>query len=343
MLLNLQILRAVAAFMVVCVHLDEILSGLGLPVWGHGGVHLFFVISGFIMVHATHEKNVTPASFLINRTARIVPIYWLLTFAVFMLAITVPSLFKATTANFTDLIKSLFFIPYLKASGLIQPLLFVGWSLNYEMFFYALFAVALMLPKRSHGYIFLLTVLALLSGFGALTEPQNAVMRFYTDPVMMHFAFGVLLALAAKGIPEHASDKVKAAVFIMGALFLAVVWRGDISNDATKAILISGLASAIVVACALALETWGIRVNSQIGLTLGAASYSIYLIHPFVTQAFQKAVSVLEIEGVGLAIMLLLCLTSVGVIGVIFYRVIELPLSALAKTKLKTFSVAYGK
>src|SRR5687767_4907064 len=80
---NIQVLRAVAALLVVFVHLDGFLRVLGLRPFGHGGVDLFFVISGFIMVYTTRGRPITPAAFLLNRITRIAPIYWLITLAVF--------------------------------------------------------------------------------------------------------------------------------------------------------------------------------------------------------------------------------------------------------------------
>ena len=69
------------------------------------------------------------------------------TIGVFILAVAAPGLVKATSANFDELIKSLLFVPFAKENGLVQPTLFVGWTLNYEMMFYALFAAALFLRR----------------------------------------------------------------------------------------------------------------------------------------------------------------------------------------------------
>ena len=74
--------------------------------------------------------------FFRRRVLRIVPPYWFFTILLYLAALRIPQLMGATRANLPDLLKSLFFIPFTKDSGLIQPLLFIGWSLNYEMFFY---------------------------------------------------------------------------------------------------------------------------------------------------------------------------------------------------------------
>jgi exopolysaccharide production protein ExoZ len=80
---NVQALRAIAAILVVFVHLDKLLAGIGASTFGAGGVDIFFVISGFIMVYTTMGRQPSPLSFMANRIARIVPIYWAITLVSF--------------------------------------------------------------------------------------------------------------------------------------------------------------------------------------------------------------------------------------------------------------------
>ena len=135
---NIQVLRFIAAFSVMMVH---------LPVFKFGawGVDIFFVISGFIMMYITEHNN---KNFLIKRIIRIVPLYWLLTLAVFLIAFLKPEILNNTTANFEHLLKSLFFIPFNKNEAGHFPILFLGWTLNYEIIFYILFAFTIVVFKR---------------------------------------------------------------------------------------------------------------------------------------------------------------------------------------------------
>src|SRR3954451_25277970 len=101
------------------------------PVGGCGWlVNLFFVISGFIMVYTTFSRPTRPAEFLCNRIARIVPLYWLMTLGTYSIAFVAPTLLQATSTNPLELLKSLFFVPFVKSNGLVQPVLFLGWTLN---------------------------------------------------------------------------------------------------------------------------------------------------------------------------------------------------------------------
>ena len=122
---SIQLLRFLAALAVIGVHLPLINAG-GF------GVDIFFFISGFIISYVTIRGR---DHFLLKRIIRVVPIYWLLTFGVFGLAAIAPTLLNNTTADLVHLAKSLFFVPFDKNGSGLFPVLFVGWTLNYEMFF----------------------------------------------------------------------------------------------------------------------------------------------------------------------------------------------------------------
>ena len=122
----------------------------GFWLFGQAGVDIFFVISGFIMWVTTHDRPTTPLRFMTNRIVRIVPLYWLITLAVAAMAFAVPSLFRGVVLTPEHVIKSLLFIPhyYPGMPTRVWPLLLPGWTLNYEMVFYLVFAIALLLPRR---------------------------------------------------------------------------------------------------------------------------------------------------------------------------------------------------
>ncbi|CAN7414150.1 acyltransferase family protein [Phenylobacterium sp. LjRoot219] len=115
MLLNLQMLRALAAYLVVLVHAEPLAVRAGLPErslhFGASGVDLFFVISGMIMVITTADRRHTPLSFLRDRLTRIAPLYWAITLAVFAMAWVAPALLQSTTADPVHLLKSMAFVP----------------------------------------------------------------------------------------------------------------------------------------------------------------------------------------------------------------------------------------
>ena len=157
---SVQALRALAALLVVFEHVD-------MAKVGAFGVDIFFVISGFVIAYVSRTD--TPARFMLKRLFRIIPLYWSATVLVFLVACLAPWALKSTTNDLGDLIKSLLFIPYMKDSGAVQPVLFLGWTLNYEMFFYAIFAVSMVIWPKMPAIPATVAILSLIV-FGLVFE-----------------------------------------------------------------------------------------------------------------------------------------------------------------------------
>lgn len=125
MISNIQILRAIAAILVVAFHAVPTAKSYQLStdffykidVWGSAGVDIFFVISGFIMIYIQNKKNKTPAEFMKDRIERIAPLYWFLTLSFSFLLFIFPSAFNVWAFDFKTLINSLFFINYLTSGN----------------------------------------------------------------------------------------------------------------------------------------------------------------------------------------------------------------------------------
>lgn len=287
MLNNVQVLRAIAACFVLAAHTFQ---GLNEPhvdgAWGFGvyGVDLFFVISGFVMVYTTARKPVTPAAFFSNRVIRIVPLYWALTFLVYALVIVAPSLFKATSSDPVELLKSLFFVAFEKSNGQVQPTLFLGWTLNYEMFFYALFAAGLTIRSVKTRVLTICAVLALLALIGGTVPADAPVAHFYTSSLMLEFGYGMLIGLVYERIGSRPSSLATGAVLIAIGLAFLVLGPRDFGD---LRFLTAGLPAAAVVWGAISLEVRGWRITSPALLLLGAASYSLYLTHMFPVGAIE--------------------------------------------------------
>jgi exopolysaccharide production protein ExoZ len=176
---SLQILRAVAATSVVYFHIGRSpLAPIPSPiaVFGSFGVDIFFVISGFVMAMVVANGH-SARSFAIGRLTRIVPLYWILTTCLLLLAAVKPDLLIATTANLPNYLKSLFFIPYFKENGSLTPMLAVGWTLNYEMFFYLCIWISLVLVKRFYIQSTIIFV-AVCYCFASIVPQHNAMSSF---------------------------------------------------------------------------------------------------------------------------------------------------------------------
>lgn len=338
-LYNVQVLRGLAAIGVIFSHL----SGLYADFFHVGqdagaGVDIFFVISGFIMVYTTRNRAIGPAPFMTDRIIRIVPLYWLVTLAMFVIAVIAPRILHSTDTNLTDLLKSLFFVPYLKSSGLVVPVLLVGWTLNYEMFFYLVFALWLALPNKIIGASGAALSLLCLVGIGAMIQPVDPIAQFYTNPIMLEFALGMMIGLLQPHLPArmHFAIKLPMTLLVLASLLIVFALPGMFPNVST--FLVCGLPATFIVGSAVALERWGWTVESNLLLLMGNASYAIYLTHMFVLGAIDTVVSHWHLGGFGVLAVVIAAMLSACAAGVVVHYSVEQPLSRFCKS----FRRAYG-
>jgi exopolysaccharide production protein ExoZ len=289
---GVQILRFVAAMLVAAMHITQAISihipGLGDGhYWAPGtaGVDIFFVISGFVMAMSTRTlPDRGPARkragwvFMKRRLLRIVPLYWFYTFLKAALVLALPALAVKSSIEPTHLAASLLFVPMMSPWGLVQPVLPVGWTLNFEMLFYTVFAVAIAIGAPRIRFC----LLVFLSLFLAGQTFRGAVpLVFYAQSIIFEFVLGVGVAqvLMRYGTP-HAAVGVLLA--LAGFVFMfGFDWRTDGERLAPW-----GVGAAAVVLGTVWLESWIARAPGAKQLSfLGDASYSIYLSHPFVVPA----------------------------------------------------------
>jgi len=282
---NIQVLRAFAATVVVVFH-----TGFAFPFmrpFGSFGVDVFFVISGYIMARILDPESDSSSDFFFRRRLlRIVPPYWFLTILLYLVALRVPALMGSTRADFSDLLKSLFFIPFTKESGLIQPLLFLGWSLNYEMFFYLALAIGLLISKRYAawfgGGIVLVTMLACIP-FAAQSVPA----QFYSREIILEFLLGILSYYLCRAVPDLTARKLRipALVTCFAAGLLLILIQGYLPTNLFSAVhsrtLTLGVAAFFLVTSAslLSQANWDTKIAWLV--LIGDASYILYLIHPY--------------------------------------------------------------
>jgi len=274
-----QALRAVACLLVVIYHARLAAGGsAAIRAWPNGaaGVDLFFVISGYVMVASSPGLAARPDGwrvFLVRRLRRIAPLYWLLTAAKLGVTAAAPGVTPHTWPTLWNVCASLAFIPARDAAGFIRPVLPVGWSLNFEFFFYALLAAALALRLSP---LWLTPLLALVAAAGFFYMPAWPAPLVLANGMVLEFAAGMVLASITLRLPRR-----MAFVLLAGALALLLMlpqagpWR----------FLVWGVPAAAVVGACLVLEpTLGARLPAWV-LAVGDASYAIYLVHPFVVPA----------------------------------------------------------
>lgn len=253
------------------------------------GVDIFFVVSGFVMVHSSARlfgQGGASRVFLLRRLIRIVPLYWTATLAFLAVALLLPGALNSRPPSPSDLAASLLFWPFVNAAGSVQPVYSLGWTLNYEMLFYGLFALALAFARTARGVAGLvalaLAVLLAAQGLFGLPLPFS----FWGQPIVLEFALGMAIGLARAEGARLSGALRWAFVLAAGLLFMATAaW----SQGTPAAVAAFGAASALVVAAA-ALGRGEVAPSALVRLLarLGDASYALYLVHPFAMRALRE-------------------------------------------------------
>jgi exopolysaccharide production protein ExoZ len=283
----LQIARGLAALSVVVTHSVAAPFGGSAPdIWhmlGRYGVTLFFIISGFIMVHTTGTGPFNARGFMSSRLRRIVPLYFVANLVLAILALVAPQLFRRTVFELKHVLLSLLFIPAYDPAGTgsIWPFFRLGWTLNYEMFFYLCFAALAGLAANRR-----VVVLALLFGtlilIGQIHPFQAAIPHYYTQIDTLGFAAGAMLGLCELHGRLPTSRSV--AVFLLVASFGAWLLI-DLQYDAIRDAIWTQVATVLICSAHLVLlnrtfDFKGARAPAAL-LYIGDISYSLYLFHMF--------------------------------------------------------------
>jgi exopolysaccharide production protein ExoZ len=283
-LLSIQYLRAIAALSVLVTHtLQWPLPEMNMYFLKTGrlGVEIFFIISGFIITTIAGDGPFHPRAFLERRAHRIVPTYWAATLFTAALAIALPNQFRTTVPTLEGLLKSMLFIPSLEPKA---PLLLLGWTLNFEVFFYLVFASLFFLSSGLRTLV-LLGLFALFVSVGQLASGLTYVEAIYTSPSLIGFCLGTILAQAYRlgwisWLGHHLRWPVVAAPLCLLLAFYIVDWDSADSIALWKHLLMSFCALSIAL-FALHGETQSRVADLKWLRYLGDASYSIYLFHIF--------------------------------------------------------------
>ena len=285
---SIQLLRALAAIGVLTMHAatekTTFLGGGPVPfnglVLGAAGVDLFFVISGFVMVYSSEPlfgRRDGPQRFFLRRLARIVPLYWAVTIAIILYIYAAHGSKLWEIYSPASLVASFLFWPYPRLDGFAFPVHLLGWTLNYEMFFYAVFAFAILLPRRAAVATVCVGFIALVAIGRHYALPLPFL--FWANSIILEFCYGMLIALAYR-------EGFRLPPIAAWALGIAAVAGYLAMYDPPLAwgewrVLFWGLpGAALVAACALSDRTWHPGAAGRFFGLLGDASYSLYLVHP---------------------------------------------------------------
>jgi exopolysaccharide production protein ExoZ len=287
MFLGVHYLRGLAAVLVAYYHLFgyPISEPLAAFAGGAFGVDVFFVVSGFVMWITTDRGGVTPGAFLLRRCVRVVPLYWLFTLLLVALALAAPGLAPHIDVSPEQVIESLLFIAHNAPSApddFNHPVLSQGWTLNYEFFFYGLFAASLLLRAAWQRYAAMTAALLACVAAGRWLPAGHPVLAVYTDPMLIEFLLGMTIGYARRRLLEAGAG---AGAVLAAAGACLVAWHGFLHPAPANRLAAFGPGSALLVAGAVMLEPWLARRRLRLLALLGDASYSLYLSHSFAIKA----------------------------------------------------------
>ncbi len=327
---TVQALRAIAALLVVAYHgLDEwgthVAGRNADSLWGNGsaGVDVFFVISGLVMVISAQRvagKRLAGWVFLRQRLIRIVPLYWVVTTAKVIAVLMLPALVLRTQLDLPYVLGSYALLPVHDAGGTIRPVLPVGWTLCYEMFFYLLVALALTL--RVGLLRVAVPVLLAFSALAVFADPAWPPLFDFPNTIMLEFLAGVLIGMAVQS-DRHVPIAVAWPLLLGG---LALLLGAPIVSGVLRP-LTWGLPAAAIVLGAVGLEARLAPWLPRWLLAAGDASYAVYLTHGFVVPLVFIAV-----RHAGLSPVISLVTTLLGslllsvIVGLVTHVVLERPM-----------------
>lgn len=309
-LINIEILRFIAAFSVLLHHIPTLKIGVF-------GVDIFFIISGFVMMLSTKEGN---KNFLLKRIVRVVPLYWIGTLIVFGITIFLPELLNNTTKDYLHLFKSLLFIPFNKNGVGHEPLLAVGWTLNFEMYFYLLFYLSLIISRKSKDLIISLLIalnILIFSNFNFF------IANTFSNLIFIEFLIGILIY---NFVYER---KYLNNLIIISIISTVIIFKSD---DIGRLLYFGLPCGALVFLFTKYLQN--INYSKNI-INLGGMSYALYISHVYVVRIFDRLLKWYE-SPYPIYIYLATLISIIGslLIGFFIYKYLDIPIYKKLKSYL---------
>jgi exopolysaccharide production protein ExoZ len=231
-----------------------------------------------------------------------------------------------------QLIASVLFLPYPYPADPAHyyPVYVPGWTINYEMFFYLVFSLGLIAPRKELRLPLIGGFLLALVAFGQLFRPQGAF-ALYTSPILLEFLYGVVIAVCFEAKSVLPNRTAFIALVAGTILLLSTHTVGD-----TLRPFVWGLPAAMAIVGFVSLERNGTVAIIHPLLLLGDASYSIYLTHLFTVGLVSLAWTKfgLPFDGPWAISFIIIAFIGSAVVGLVTYFTVEDPLLNVLRSKL---------
>jgi len=333
---TIQAVRALAAICVLLFHGTEIVRReLGLTLAGGGfnagfaGVDIFFVLSGFIILH-TAKQRMGSGYFLAFRAIRIYPVYWIVTVLLVVAYLASPSPAQGHKGDPAVITGSLLLLP--------QPKYVVGvaWTLFYEMLFYTLVALTYFRRPAYLDYAFCAWAATIgavhVVGYKSESFAVNAIL----EPIVLEFYFGCLVARFYR---QHGTVATWPVLLAIGTMSFAGSWALYLHASPDLALLMSGALRSFFFGVPATLILLGLLYYKgrvpRLLVALGDGTYSIYLLHGTLIVVLLKVALVIGLPAaIGGTLTCASVLSGALIAGWVFYRLVERPVIGVCKSRL---------
>ncbi|MCX2865014.1 acyltransferase [Paucibacter sp. PLA-PC-4] len=323
---EIDALRGIAALMVVLFHFtskfDELYGHVSAPAfalpWGHYGVNLFFMISGFV-IFMTLARTREPADFIVSRFSRLYPAYW---FAVGLtFGVTAWLGLPGKTVGWGDAILNLLMFHSLFKVPNVDG---VYWTLLVELLFYAWSLLAFRLGLLARIHLLLAAALALRLVYFVAAQAFGidlpwTLSQLLILPFISWFACGIMVYRLSHDSSTRGLDwaLVTAAVLTLGI---------------TESPFLGALAAALTVLLYLAASRRLPLLRIAVLTWLGEISYTLYLVHENIGWAVLLRLKAHGFDpNVSIAIVIALSLLLAWAIT----RCVEKPAMALIRSRYR--------
>ena len=234
-------------------------------------------VSSFGVVSSIYE-------FVIRRIIRIVPLYWIVC-TIFLVTLKVVG--EDPGLGLPYVIASYFFIPFPEPQdGAEFPFYFLGWTLEFEMFFYLLFSVSL-IWRRSVGVSGLCAFMVAYLALGSVLK-FPAPFDYWVSSQLLEFVAGCLVAeVYLRGLRLTTLTCRSLSVGAIIAVFVTWYFLGG-WPDARG--IVWGLPAMALVGAATLRPARAAHRFEVLLARFGDASYSLYLVHSLVFLVFYHTI-----------------------------------------------------
>ena len=341
-LYGLQVYRGIAALLVVLYHMTYLSQERfdyqflgGIFAFGFTGVDFFFVLSGFIILYVHGRDLGRPErlrGYFTKRFIRLYPIYWCVALTKIVVILLVPSLAKSYEANTSYLAKSLLLIPQENL-----PIIGAAWTLSYEVLFYILFGITILLGVRWAYRLTVIWVVAIavvygLNQAGWIPSEYYIALNFIFNERNLEFILG---CWAARTVINSVVKYAKTMALVGLVAFILLGAYLNHNQMALPFSLTFGLASFLLVLGTASVEMSGGIAWPRPLVFLGDASYSVYLTHVMFLNFFMLIIGRLNVfEFIDPLFTTSLLVVGSVLGGCLVYLLVERPIIVSLRKKL---------